>query len=105
MNARKNLRAPIGAMFACAILAGGARGDDLSHLSRNEAVELTVSGVRTADRYGPIGPPAGRKFLVVSTEWRNLLPPTPIDGKLTPTPYVVPEAAVVSVRGELKSVN
>src|SRR5260221_9712371 len=91
-----NLRRPLwtlplmGTLFAGAMFPRSSRADDVSYLARNEAIELTVSGVRMADRYGPLQPPEGRKFLVLSTEWRNLLGETPIAGKLMPTPYVVP---------------
>lgn len=59
--------------------------------ARNEAVELTVAAIRKADRYGIVAAPQDRKFLVVATEWRNLIPTTEVDGKLLPTPYLVPE--------------
>ena len=72
------------------LAAASVHADELTRLIRNDAVELTVSSFRMADHYGPLQPAGGRKFLVLSTEWRNLLGTTMIDGKLMPTPYVVP---------------
>lgn len=70
---------------------GAARAQEVvSYPARNDAIEMIVSGVRAADHYGPVKSAEGRKFVVLSTEWRNLLGATPVDGKLLSTPYLVP---------------
>jgi len=74
------------------ILACTASADDgrSTTIVRNDAVELTIASSRLEERYGPIRAGEGRRYLVVSTEWRNLVPRAIVGGNLTPTPYVVP---------------
>jgi len=77
--------------FIAAAFPRAALAEQITTIVRNDAVELAISNADVVDHYGPVQAQAEHKFVVVATEWRNLLGATPVNGKLALTPYLVPD--------------
>src|SRR5216117_2532754 len=88
------------ALAAASLSAAAAEGDwetgktyPLRLTASNRAVKLSVVNASIADRYGDNPASAGRKLLILSTRWSNLIPLTLIEEKQVPTEYRVPNLA------------
>jgi hypothetical protein len=72
---------------------GSRRLQALGLVGANRGVELTVFTASLAPAYGALQAPAGRGFLVLTTEWRHTIPPTRTKDRELQTEYRVPNLA------------
>ena len=61
----------------------------------NEGVRVTVLNASVVNRYGPRQAPAGRAWVVLNTEWENIVPPVAAgaDGDALSTAFKLPRLA------------
>ncbi|MGN6507032.1 MAG: hypothetical protein ACTHM6_15870, partial [Tepidisphaeraceae bacterium] len=59
---------------------------------QNSSVRLTVMNASLVDHYGPLKAPAGRRWVVLSTDWQNIIPLTDAADPAS-TAYKVPAIA------------
>jgi hypothetical protein len=61
----------------------------LYSIAQNRAVRVTANDVGIRGEYGGKTAPEGEKFLVLNTEWENIIPTSLIIERETPTKYLV----------------